>query len=290
MEKDSPSKPSVAELAGRFKGHILPMPISNDGPSFRRRPPCSLKLPIQKDDNEDSLKTISPSNPLKVRTRNSALIEKLQSPDVKLQPAPLSPSSPKSPTTPLSPSLRPLSPQSPGLRPALQSSEEEDPVGFETPAEGIKLPNINKTRVRLSFKRRPPTRQHRRSAGEEPVSPGSAASPCELSNPNENGLSDQVFDSPAREEAAAIGPDQEEAQDIDRDCDTIEEEVTRSHPEDSAPSKERGKTPEGSEGEQQPSEPCAAEGEENEEELMEEKMEEMSEEADQDGNEEMKEL
>lgn len=30
FQKDSPSKPSVAELAGRFKGHILPMPTSND--------------------------------------------------------------------------------------------------------------------------------------------------------------------------------------------------------------------------------------------------------------------
>lgn len=30
FQKDSPSKPSVAELAGRFKGHILPMPASND--------------------------------------------------------------------------------------------------------------------------------------------------------------------------------------------------------------------------------------------------------------------
>lgn len=30
FQKDSPSKVSVAELAGRFKGHILPMPTSND--------------------------------------------------------------------------------------------------------------------------------------------------------------------------------------------------------------------------------------------------------------------
>lgn len=30
FQKDSPSKPSVAELAGRFKGHILPTPTSND--------------------------------------------------------------------------------------------------------------------------------------------------------------------------------------------------------------------------------------------------------------------
>lgn len=29
-QENSPSKPSVAELAGRFKGHILPMPTSND--------------------------------------------------------------------------------------------------------------------------------------------------------------------------------------------------------------------------------------------------------------------
>lgn len=95
FQKESPSKPSVAELAGRFKGHILPMPGSNDEVlhrhnvecfifyfasyrnsavyvvefqflisfpplcaylqlPFRRRPPCSLKLQNQKDDNEET--------------------------------------------------------------------------------------------------------------------------------------------------------------------------------------------------------------------------------------------
>lgn len=31
LQKDSPSKPSVAELAGRLKGHILPMTTTNNG-------------------------------------------------------------------------------------------------------------------------------------------------------------------------------------------------------------------------------------------------------------------
>ncbi|KAJ0063961.1 hypothetical protein NL108_014494 [Boleophthalmus pectinirostris] len=303
MEKESPSKPSVAELAGRFKGHILPMPTSNDEPPRRRRPPCSLKLQNQKDNNEDSPKPISPSNPVKVRTRNSALIEKLQanlalsptallpspkSPDVKLQPPPLSPPTSHSPPTPLSPGLRP--PQPPG--------EEEEPVCFETPAEGNTLPSFNKSRPRLSFKRRPPTRQHRRSTGEEPTSPGSSTSPCEQSQPNENGLGEQVPHSPAEEAAGGSGEKEEEVVeekhegDGDRDCSTIaEEEGKRDRPEEKAESEEktgeeeRGeeecKMAEGQEEEQQkpPSEPC-----DDKTEGSEEKMEE---EAEKDANEGM---
>lgn len=258
--KDSPSQPSVAELAGRFKGHILPMPTSNNEPPFRKRPPCSLKLPPQRDnDNEDAQKTLSP-NPLKVRTRNSALIEKLQanlalsptallpspkSPDVKLPPAaPLSPTSPQSPRSPG------LSPHS--LRPPQLSSEEEDPVSFETPPEGTTLPSLHKTRARLSFKRRPPTRQHRRSAGEEDAA---SLSPRELSSPNENGLGDQVFDSPAPPEEDTVGPApaaQEDVPERDRDCDTIEEESVKSNLEDTAVS-------EGRDLEEEQQEPCPVE-------------------------------
>ncbi|XP_073347042.1 capZ-interacting protein [Pagrus major] len=217
MEEDSPSKPSVAELAGRFKGHILPMPTSNDELPFRRRPPCSLKLKNQKEDNENSDKSIVSPNPFKIKMKNSPIIEKLQanlalsptallpspkSPEVKLQPAPLSPTTPSSPL-------------SPTLQPSHQSSEEEDGVSFSNPPEGTPLPSFNKTRARLSFKRRPPTRQHRRSAGEE------ALSPCELYSPKENGDTDQVLDSPA--EDAEYG--QKEAEGKDRDCENTEDDV-----------------------------------------------------------------
>uniref|UniRef100_A0A3B4A3T3 FAM21/CAPZIP domain-containing protein n=1 Tax=Periophthalmus magnuspinnatus TaxID=409849 RepID=A0A3B4A3T3_9GOBI len=259
LQKDSPAKPSVAELAGRFKGHILPMPTSND----------QVKVLSFK----DTLCNFSIYILFKCESLEKSLKISLSLPDVKLQPPP----SPLSPLTPLSPSLRPPQP----------SSEEEEPVGFETPPEGTTLPNFNKTRARLSFKRRPPTRQHRKSAGEEPTSPESSASPCELSHPTENGLGDQVFPSPTEE--ATSGPGEQEKEG-DRDCDTIaEEEVTRGHPEEKSESEEQtgeeqGKTAEGQEEEEQeqkpPSEHCADEGEGSEE-----KMETRSEEADKDGNE-----
>ncbi|CAJ1065145.1 capZ-interacting protein [Xyrichtys novacula] len=221
--EDSPSKPSVAELAGRFKGHILPMPTSND--EFRRRPPCSLKLHNQKEDSEESDKTSVSSNPIKFKMKNSAIIEKLQanlalsptsllpspkSPDVKLQPAPPSPTL----------SCSPVSPLSPNLRPSHQSSEEEDPVSFSNPPEGTPLPSFNKTRARLSFKRRPPTRQHRRSAGEEAALFGSALSPCELNKPSENG-EDQVFNSPGEEDNHRQTASLQEVEE-NRDCEKVD--------------------------------------------------------------------
>uniref|UniRef100_UPI0037E86254 capZ-interacting protein n=1 Tax=Semicossyphus pulcher TaxID=241346 RepID=UPI0037E86254 len=265
MEKDSPSKPSVAELAGRFKGHILPMPTSNDELPFRRRPPCSLKLQNQKDDNEESDKTTVSPNPFKIKMKNSAIIEKLQanlalsptsllpspkSPDVKLQPAPSSPTLPCSPLSPLSPTLRP----------SHQSSEEEEPVSFSNPPEGTPLPSFNKTRARLSFKRRPPTRQHRRSAGEESGAFGSALSPCELNSPKENG-EDQVFYSPAEEDEYRQPVSLKEA-DGDRDCEKVEDEVAKSDPNDRGGLAEhettQAQTCEPLEEEEQPSEPCTA--------------------------------
>ncbi|XP_071352552.1 capZ-interacting protein isoform X2 [Trachinotus anak] len=265
--EDSPSKPSVAELAGRFKGHILPMPTSNNELSFRRRPPCSLKLQHQKDENEESDKTVVSPNPFKIKMKNSPIIEKLQanlalsptallpspkSPEVKLQPAPLSPSTPCSPQSPLSPTLRP----------SQLSSEEEDPVSFDSPPEGTPLPSINKTRVRLSFKRRPPTRQHRRSAGEEAGAFGSGLSTCELHSPKENGDKDQVFDSPAEEaECGQLGSLKDGE---DRDCGETEDKVAKSDPDIKGDPKdeqeaEQAQSSEGSsEEEQQTSEPCPA--------------------------------
>ncbi|KAM6987001.1 duboraya [Aplochiton taeniatus] len=110
------------------------------------------------------------SHPAKAK-RNSALIEKLQA-NLAISPQSLLPS-PKSPGlrllppffTPPSPSTTPTSP--------LFKSEEETPATFETPAtetkaDGSLLPSINKSRARVSIRRRPPSRRYRKSSsGEE---------------------------------------------------------------------------------------------------------------------------
>nr|XP_020470408.1 capZ-interacting protein-like isoform X2 [Monopterus albus] len=231
--EDSPSKPSVAELAGKFNNHILPNPTSKNELPFRRRPPCSLKLHHEKDDNQESDKPALSPNSCKIKMKSSAIIEKLQAnlalsptallpssacPEVKPHPSPLSPTMPCSPVSPLSPTMQP----------SHLSSEEEDAVSFDSPPEGAPLPSINKTRVRLSFKRRPPTRQHRRSAGDEAGASGSTLSPCELYSPQENGDKDQVFDYPAVE---AKYSQLKEAEDKYRDCEKTEDEVAKNDPE-----------------------------------------------------------
>ncbi|XP_061576419.1 capZ-interacting protein isoform X2 [Cololabis saira] len=208
--EDSPSKPSVAELAGRLKGHILPMPNSND---------------------ENS---VSPS-PLKLKMKNSAIIEKLQA-NLSLSPTALLPSSPKSPEVklqpaPLSPTT-PCSPLSPTFRPSRQSSEEEDPISFESPPEGTPLPSFNKTRARLSFKRRPPTRQHRRSAGEEVAAASGDLSPSELDVPKENGDKDQVFNNLTEEAECGNLATLKEAENTDEDFEKMEVEEMQKDPDD----------------------------------------------------------
>ncbi|XP_068441562.1 LOW QUALITY PROTEIN: capZ-interacting protein [Clinocottus analis] len=259
--EDSPSKPSVAELAGRFKGHILTMPGSNDELPFQRRHPCSLKLQNQKGDNESDKTIVSP-NPCNIKMKNSSFIEKLQanlalsptallpspnkSPEVKLQPAPLSPTSPGSPQSPLSPTLRPSHP----------SSEEEEAVSFDSPPEGAPLLSVNKTRARLSFKRRPPTRQHRRSAGEEAGGFSSALSPSELYSTKENGDTDQVFE---YGQSASL----KETEEKDRDCDQTEDGVAECDPDFRGnpgveQEAEQAHNMEALEEEQQPSAPCPA--------------------------------
>ncbi|KAK2846700.1 hypothetical protein Q5P01_009699 [Channa striata] len=241
MEKDSPSKPSVAELAGRFKGHILPMPSSND--EMTRRPPCFLKLQHQKNDHEESDTTAASPNPFKVKTKNAPNIEKLQA-NLALSPSALLPS-PKTPEVKLQ--LAPLSPTEPcgalsaTPQPSQQSAEDEDPISFDDPPEGAALHSINKTRPRLSFKRRPPTRQHRRSASEETGALGSSLSPCELSCPKENGDQDQVFDRTAEEgeHRHAGGPEEE---DVNGDCEKTEDEEAKSDPGDTGDVEEEEQT------------------------------------------------
>ncbi|XP_030633280.1 capZ-interacting protein [Chanos chanos] len=194
--EDSPVKPSVAELAGRFKNHALPTPAGNEERKpVRRKPPASLQLRNLHGESEPEKPTVISPHPPKVKLKNSPLIEKLQA-NLALSPTGHLPS-PKSPElklqpTPFSPVSGPLSPT---LRPPSQHSEDEVPVSFEQPAEGTPLPSINKSRARLSFKRRPPTRQHRKSASEDAgfESGGESKSPTELENPQQNGNGEEVF-------------------------------------------------------------------------------------------------
>ncbi|KAF7646463.1 hypothetical protein LDENG_00187770 [Lucifuga dentata] len=216
MESDPPSKPSVAELAGRLKGHVLPMPTSNE--EFRRRPPCSLKLQNQKDDNEESDKSNISPNPFKFKMKNSPIIEKLQA-NLALSPTTLLPS-PKSPEVKLQPApLSPVTPCSP-LSHALQSSEEEDPISFESPPEGNTLPSVNKTRARLSFKRRPPSRHHRRSAGAF----GSHLSQCELYSPKENGDRDNAAKEAESGQQASMKQAEKEEEEEEEERDRVKTE------------------------------------------------------------------
>ncbi|XP_051537760.1 capZ-interacting protein-like isoform X2 [Myxocyprinus asiaticus] len=133
----------------------------------RMRPPRSLQLPANNDagqcqDEKGAATTSSRKN------RNSALIEKLQA---SLTMSPVAPPTiPKSlgvvklPVLPFSP----VSPSSPSSSPAvLMPKEEEAPASFEDPAEGNVLKSINKGRARLSIKRRPPSRRHRKSSTDE---------------------------------------------------------------------------------------------------------------------------
>ncbi|XP_035646350.1 capZ-interacting protein-like [Oncorhynchus keta] len=184
MEEDAPPKKSVAELAGKFKAHAPPFPTGTDGSNkpVRRRPPRTLQLPKTTAQGQvDEEKPISPSlHPAKTK-RNSALIEKLQA-NLALSPCSLLPS-PKSPglrllppsftstCSPIPPvtTVTPTSPVSSAPLPR-SLSKEETPATFEvpaTPTDGSLLPSINKGRARLSIRRRPPSRRHRKSSGEE---------------------------------------------------------------------------------------------------------------------------
>lgn len=118
------------------------------------------------------------------------------------------------------------------------------------------------TRARLSFKRRLPTRQHRRSAAEESGAFPSTLSPCELNSPNENG--DQVFDGPAEEAECGQAAGMKAAETTDRDCDKTEDEVAESDPDNRrGPEEKEGRQAERGDletvEEQQPSEPCPKE-------------------------------
>ncbi|XP_030010843.1 duboraya isoform X1 [Sphaeramia orbicularis] len=184
VQEEAPSRRSVAELAGKFKGPASPHNTAanqTDKP-VRRRPPRTLQIPKTQTDEQETPGATSPS-PAKAK-RNSALIEKLQA-NLVLSPAALAPS-PKSPGfrlfppafTPNSPSSAPVTSvttQSASDTPtspiAASPLTEEGPTSFEDPptaAEGSILTSINKNRARHSIRRRPPSRRHRKSSsGEE---------------------------------------------------------------------------------------------------------------------------
>ncbi|KAM9781494.1 capZ-interacting protein-like isoform 2-T5 [Syngnathus typhle] len=166
-----PSRPSVAELAGRFKVSSPPFASETEAP-VRRRAPRSLQLPKSHEDEQERPSGVT--SPVKAK-RNSALVEKLQA-NLALSPAALLPLpmsasfrlppplfKPPTPTAG-SPSSTPTSP-GPNFTPL--ASEEEGPVSFEAPpaaaAEGCLL-NVSKSRARHSIRRRPPSR-HRAKSG-----------------------------------------------------------------------------------------------------------------------------
>lgn len=133
----------------------------------RRRPPRTLQLSAGNDASQGpDEKEAGPTSPRK--NRNSALIEKLQA-NLALSPTgpPTFQKSPgviKLPVAPF-PYGAPGSPSSPPV--IITPKQEETPTSFEDPAEGGPLKSIIKGRARLSIKRRPPSRKHRKSSAEE---------------------------------------------------------------------------------------------------------------------------
>ncbi|XP_049582813.1 capZ-interacting protein isoform X2 [Syngnathus scovelli] len=204
---------------------------------FRRKPLCSLRFPIRDHEEANTNTNGTVPSPIKIRTKNSSsIIERLQA-NLALSPSTLLPSpkvaevnrQPDSPSLPLVAAA--TTPLSPTLLPTQLSVEEDEegqgePVGFDSPPEATSLPNFHKTRVRLSFKRRPPTRQHRRSTGEEATLFSRIPSPCQLHSPEANG--DVVLQCPDRvtREEGEEGDGEEEEE--DRDCE--EEQGERAEP------------------------------------------------------------
>ncbi|XP_055051924.2 uncharacterized protein [Misgurnus anguillicaudatus] len=114
------------------------------------------------------------------------LLSPPKSPEAKQSPTNSNPSSPSS-------SLR-STPQ-----PAQLSCEDEMPVSFEQPAEGNLLLSINKSRARL-FKRRLPTRHHRKSASEDTKSYEKDESSCQAESLRQNGGEEVTLSGPLPED------------------------------------------------------------------------------------------
>ncbi|KAM3601197.1 uncharacterized protein V6R79_008897 [Siganus canaliculatus] len=205
MEEEAPSRRSVAELAGRFKGSSAPPDAAGNEQKtekpVRRRPPRSLQLSKPHGDEQEQSPDVT-SPVLAKAKRNSALIEKLQA-SLVLSPSALM-------ASPLSPGFRMLPPAFPSpssgsapvsttastacvgtpTSPVLTSppTEEEGPASFETPpsvGEGSILSNDSvKGRARHSIRRRPPSRRHRKSSSDD-VAVGNEGQETSMSSPSE---------------------------------------------------------------------------------------------------------
>ncbi|RVE63354.1 hypothetical protein OJAV_G00135310 [Oryzias javanicus] len=181
MEEEAPPPRSVFELAKKFKDSPAAPNINTEKEAVkpvRRRPPRTLQIPKAAGDEQPPPGLTSPlsSKP----KRNSALIEKLQanlalsptgpplkSPGVRATPLTFTPPSPGSA---LVSAVSLGSPTSPLTSPVI---EEEGPASFEAPpsaAEGTILTSINKARARVSIRRRPPSRRHRKSSSGDEAS------------------------------------------------------------------------------------------------------------------------
>ncbi|XP_073674273.1 capZ-interacting protein isoform X2 [Garra rufa] len=264
MEEEAPVKPSVAQLAGKLKGHALPMPGNMEVKSMRKST-CSLVINNQKDEEHEEKLSICP-HPPKIKIKSSPLIEKLQA-NLALSPAVLlsPPKSPESKQPPTASSLiSPCSSLSSTLQPTQLSCEDEAPVSFEQPVEGTPLLSINKSRARLSFKRRLPTRQHRKSACEETKWNEGNDSPCEPDSQQQNGDKGELFGGPSQEDAEVKtdsaqptnGPQQEKDRTEDLDVPQENEGAEVTH---------IGNNEEVTEGGYEPSDCKQAQEEENEE-------------------------
>ncbi|XP_023594250.1 capZ-interacting protein isoform X1 [Trichechus manatus latirostris] len=165
---DNSASLSVAQLAGRFREQAAAAKETPASKPTRRKPPCSLPLfphKVELGQNGEEKSPPNASHPPKIKVKSSPLIEKLQA-NLAFDPVALLPgASPKSPglKAVVSPFHSPPStPSSPSVW-SRSSEPEEVPVSFDQPPEGSHLPCYNKVRTRGSIKRRPPSRQFRRS-------------------------------------------------------------------------------------------------------------------------------
>ncbi|KAL1252965.1 hypothetical protein QQF64_017658 [Cirrhinus molitorella] len=221
-------KRSVAELAGKFSCSIPHMTDAEVNKPVRRRPPRSLPLPAGNDagqgQEEKGAETVS------TRKRNSALIEKLQA-NLTLSPTgpPPFPKSPGVVKFPV-PAFSPGSPSSPSSPPATVSPKQEEiPASFENPVDGTVLKSINKGRARLSIKRRPPSRRHRKSSadegGEEVDKTASATPDHTTPNGHEGDVFEEHKTSPEAESLSTEAQSEQEAKPTDSEKPELEEKV-----------------------------------------------------------------
>ncbi|KAG7267067.1 hypothetical protein CRUP_033512, partial [Coryphaenoides rupestris] len=75
---DSAFKPSVAELAGRFRGHAIPSPTSTDDGSKETSVLSEAEQPERRQRRRIRKACDLSPNPFKVKIKSGSIIEKLQ--------------------------------------------------------------------------------------------------------------------------------------------------------------------------------------------------------------------